>query len=69
MQRTPVTSSNLISVGYNPATATLEIEFKAGTVYQYDGVPQNVFESLMQASSHGSYFAAHIRDRYSTTKL
>ena len=42
MIRQPVTSSNLRTVGYDPITRTLEIEFQDGAVYQYDGVPPDV---------------------------
>lgn len=64
MQRTPVSSSNLRSVGYDPATRTLEIEFINGRIYQYSGVPQNVYEALMAAESHGRYFNGHIRGAF-----
>jgi hypothetical protein len=39
MIRQPVGSSNLRSVGYDPATRTLEIAFNIGAICQYDGVP------------------------------
>jgi hypothetical protein len=64
MIRQPVNSSDLKSVGYDPGHHLLEIEFLNGSVYQYDGVPPAVFDGLMAAGSHGSYFHAHIRGRY-----
>ena len=64
MERIPVNSSNLASVGYEPATLTLEIEFKKGRVYQYFDVPESEYSALMQASSHGTYFSAYIRNNY-----
>ncbi|MCD4686147.1 MAG: KTSC domain-containing protein [Anaerolineae bacterium] len=69
MRRQPVTSSNLVSVGYDTATRTLEIEFDGGRVYQYYGVPENVYLGLMSAGSHGRYFHYHIKGRYSDTKV
>lgn len=69
MNRTPVDSSNLVSVGYEPNSVTLEIEFKGGSVYQYFDVPETEWESLMRASSHGTYFNAHIKYNYRYTKL
>lgn len=70
MQRTPVSSSNLRSVGYDPTTHTLEIEFLNGGLYSYAGVPASVHAGLMAASSHGSYFDAHIKKAgYRFTKL
>ena len=59
-----VQSSNLASVGYNPWTGDLEIEFHGGRVYVYFGVPFAVYLGLMGADSLGGYFAANIRDQY-----
>lgn len=67
--RIPVSSSNLRSVGYNPMTSTLEVEFHTGSVYEYDRVPGHVHVGLMGASSKGEYFHDNIRDRYPTRRL
>ena len=69
MERTPVSSSNLASVGYQPASLTLEVEFVKGSVYQYFDVPEFEWRGLMQAGSHGTYFNANIKDRYRFTRL
>jgi hypothetical protein len=61
MVREQVSSTNLASVGYDPAAKVLEIEFRSGGVYQYDGVPAALYEGLMAASSHGSYFDEFIK--------
>jgi len=62
MQRTPVVSSNLVSVGYDAESQILEIEFNSGSVYQYYRVPANIYRGLMKAGSHGEYFHDYIRD-------
>jgi hypothetical protein len=64
MKRVGVSSSNLGSVGYDPSTNTLEIEFRSGSVYQYFNVPHTVYQGLMNAASHGRYFHTYIRERY-----
>lgn len=69
MNRTPVNSSNLASVGYEPNSLTLEIEFHDSSVYQYFDVPEFEWLGLMQAESHGGYFSAQIRLNYRYTKL
>lgn len=69
MIRTLVQSSDLQSVGYDPATQVLEIAFHRGGIYQYRGVPEAVYRSLMQAPSHGTYFHAHIKERYPYHKV
>ena len=61
MNRMLVSSSNLASVGYDPVTQTLEVEFLHGGVYQYSGVPPSVYDGLMEAESHGSYFDRHVK--------
>jgi hypothetical protein len=69
MNRQPVSSSNLRSVGYDSAAQVLEIEFHSGGIYQYTGVPTSIHNALMQAGSKGSYFHDHIKDRYSMRKI
>ena len=69
MHRTPVVSSNLRSVGYDPSSKTLEIEFNSGGVYQYHNVPQTIYEQLMMASSHGKFFHALIRNVYGYSRI
>lgn len=61
MERVPVQSSNLSSVGYDPDTLTLEVEFQHGGVYQYFGVPGHVYEGLIGAASKGSFFHQNIK--------
>lgn len=61
MNRTPVSSSNLASVGYDSSIQVLEVEFLHGDIYQYSGVPSSVYAGLMAASSHGSYFDQHVK--------
>ena len=69
MERIPVTSKNLRSIGYDPNSQTLEVEFNAGTIYQYVDVPPDEYEGLMNADSKGTYLNANIKGRYSYTKL
>lgn len=59
----PVSSSNLYAVGYDPQSKVLRIEFKTAT-YDYFGVPEYIFNGLMNASSKGVYQATFIKDFY-----
>lgn len=61
MNRIPVVSSELASVGYDAATNTLEVEFKTGSVYDYSNVPEDIYTGLMSAPSHGKYFNEFIK--------
>lgn len=69
MNRKNVSSTNIRSVGYDPESSTLEIEFHSGGIYQYLSVPKATYDELMRASSHGSYFHIHIREHYKWVKV
>jgi hypothetical protein len=62
MNRQPVSSSNLRSVGWEDSV--LEIEFLDGSIYQYFDVPEAVYVGLIQAESAGRYFWANVRGAY-----
>lgn len=64
MQRLPVESSDIVSIGYDPKASVLEIEFKEGRVYQYFDVAPDVHERFMRADSYGEFFFAHITKHY-----
>ena len=64
MNRTPVTSSNVASVGYDQNTLTLEVEFHSGAVYQYFDVPEAVYQEFMAADSLGRYLNQNIKNSY-----
>lgn len=54
MNRLPVNSSHLASVGYDPTSSTLEVEFNGGDVYQYFDVPAEIYRQLLALSDQGS---------------
>ncbi len=64
MVRQPVSSSNVRSVGYDPESNMLEIEFNNSSVYQYFSVPENVYVNLIGTHSVGSYFHSHIKNEF-----
>lgn len=61
MERIAVKSSNLASVGYDLESSILEIEFNHGGIYQYFNVSENIYNGLINASSHGQYFDKNIK--------
>lgn len=69
MNRIPVSSSNVKSVGYDEEESKLEVEFNNGSIYQYSNVPINKYSDLMNSSSHGKYFHRFIRDKYVTKRV
>ncbi|MBE3142238.1 MAG: KTSC domain-containing protein [Thermoplasmata archaeon] len=60
MERVHVSSSNLVSIGYDPESKTLEVEFRSGSIYQYYDIPGIIYSGLMSAASHGRYLDAYI---------
>jgi hypothetical protein len=68
MNRQPVQSSDIASVGYDPASQTLEIEFHATGVYRYFSVPPEIFAALLSTPSPGKYFLQHIKGKFAWEK-
>lgn len=68
MTMVPVSSSNLVAVGYDASSQTLRIQFSSGT-YDYFDVPPHIHTGLMNASSKGEYHAANIKNSYRFKKL
>jgi len=69
MVRDPVMSSNIVSIGYDEATETLEVEFLSGAVYQYFNVGVAAYESLRQAPSKGQHFNIYIKTLYPFSRV
>lgn len=69
MNRVPVSSSNIASVGHDPETNTLEVEFRSGDVHQYDGVSAEHHSMLVNAPSIGKHFHKFIRDKFASRKV
>lgn len=73
MIRAPVESSNIASIGYDPASQVLEVQFKSGgkpgSIYRYADVPADEHAALMAAESPGSHFARNIRGAYKSTRV
>ena len=50
MERQTVDSSAIVSVGYDPMSEVLEVEFHSGRVYKYYNVRQIVYDDLIRTS-------------------
>lgn len=53
MERQPVKSSFIASVGYDPAAKMLEVQFINGKVYQYFDISPETFAELQSSESIG----------------
>lgn len=69
MDRKPVRSSNLKSVGYSKPEKVLEVEFRSGSVYQFEEIHPHTARYLMQAPSKGKFFWKNVRGKYPYQKV
>lgn len=69
MERTPVESKSVSSVGYDPERFELEVEFQNGRVYRYEQVPIAAYRLLLQAPSIGEYINKVIKPRFTAKAL
>jgi hypothetical protein len=69
MERTPVQSSNVAEIGYDPMTMTLEVAYRNGSVYQYYDVPQVLYEELLRADSIGRFLNSQIKNNFRYARL
>lgn len=69
MNFTNVTSKNLKSVGFDIQTQTLQVNFINGRKYQYYNVPENVYDSLLSATSKGTYLRSNIIGKYNYKEI
>lgn len=61
----PVESSNIHSVYFDNG---LFVKFHGGAVYHYKDVPQELFLDMMEATSKGKFFNAHIKSSFAFEK-
>jgi hypothetical protein len=65
MNRIPISSKILKTIGYDSARLMLEVKFRiTGKVYAFYDVTKEEFSRLISAKSIGNYFNAHIKRRF-----
>ncbi|MFC7595921.1 KTSC domain-containing protein [Terrabacter sp. GCM10028922] len=64
MERQAVSSSSVVSIGYDGASQVLEVEFANGGIYQYLDVPAWCFEELTRSDSVGTFVNAQVKPHY-----
>lgn len=69
MDRERVGSSTILTVGYDEASETLEIEFVSGAVYQYYNLPKPVWEQFSSSPSKGLFFNTYIKNFYPFSRV
>lgn len=58
----PVVSSFIAAVGYDNIQNILHVQFKSnGSIQKYQGVPPELYQSMMSADSIGSFYTKNIK--------
>lgn len=65
----PVVSSNILGAGWDPVTSTLAIRFGNGSVYHYEGISKETYESMWQAESIGKFVNQNIAKKFKFKKV
>ena len=69
MERKRVNSSKIRSVGYDPKSQALEVEFSDGKIVTYSGVSPEVHRQFMAAPSATSFFEDKIDESYPSSRV
>jgi hypothetical protein len=64
LKKIPVESEAVRSIGYDPRSRVLQIEFENGAIYHYRDVPESEWQALMQAESIGRFVTYRIKASY-----
>ena len=64
-----IVSSNIKGASFNTQTSILIITFNYGGIYEYAGVPWELFTKFRMSESQGAFFNAHIKTKYTHKKL
>lgn len=69
MERISVESKAIVSLGYDPMTECLEVEFHNGNVYRYEKVPASVYEWLLRVPNKGGFINRVLEPKYMGTRV
>lgn len=65
----PVKSSRIASIGYDKHSHTLEVRFHDRSLYQYEGVPERVYDIFLTVVSKGRYYDGVVKGKYPERKI
>jgi hypothetical protein len=64
-----VLSREIEWIGYEHKRNMLQVEFIIGSIYQYENVPETVYQEFLTAPSHGRFFESNIKNKYQVRKI
>ena len=65
----PVQSSHIKSLGFDPRTNTMAVQFREGGIYHYHATPPQLYEEFLAAPSKGKFFRSAIKSRFRSAKV
>lgn len=64
-----VLSREIEWIGYEHKRNMLQVEFIVGSIYQYENVPEMVYQEFLTAPSYGRFFESNIKNKYRVRKV
>ena len=64
VMRFRLVSSTISEAVYHPTSLILEVCFHSGHVYRYSGVPKDIVDDFLTASSVGRFYNQHIKGKF-----
>ena len=65
----PVTSSNIESIGYDGAKQSLAVKFRNGNIYHFSDIPQGMAHAFLASDSKGKHFNATFRGKHAGQRM
>ncbi|ELA7337576.1 KTSC domain-containing protein [Vibrio diabolicus] len=65
----PSSSSAISHIGHSYISNTLDVRFRYGGGYRYEGVDEETWRDFYISTSHGTFFNENIKDRYPYIKI
>ena len=64
-----INSTNLKFASFQTESRTLSVTFKNGTIYEYYGVPWDIFTKFRMSNSQGKFLNSNINKAYEYKKV
>lgn len=64
IDREPIESSNLVSIGYSSERQVFAVEFKSGLILHYSGISPELAAEFYGAESRGRFYSQQIRGKF-----
>ncbi len=64
MRAKTLRSSMIQRIVFDEDAHTLQVSFRSGLKYIYEGVPRAIYDALGKAGSAGRFFNAHVKGHY-----